>query len=1053
MAKNYLQKSLLMLSVLLISTAAAYAQKITVRGVVSDEQGPLIGVSVVVKSSASSSPTGTATGIDGSYSISVPNAESVLVFSYVGYKTIEIKVGKQTSINVKMEADAAKLDEVVVVGYGVQKKSHLTGSVAKIDGGILADRPVSDVTTALQGQIPGLTINNTTSEVGVTPSIRVRGTGSISAGSSPLVIIDGYPVPDGLQTLNLSDIQSIEVLKDAASAAIYGSRAANGVIMVTTKSGASDKSRYSVKLYQGVKWAYKLHDMLSATEYLQWQEKEAAWGGPAVKTQDKVAAWLEQNMGSTDWQREGLRDAASVTNVQFSMQGGKRGVRYYSSAAWTRDQGIMLQNEVQKVTFRTKVDADLSKTVTFGVNVSANYQKAERPRNNFIDFYRTPSFLPVYHNAWSTALTGYTGFARGSHFNNLYAPVGDPDEYGNPTYNTTPVSPFNSANNNPRSVMANTTRWSENFQGMANVYLTVDICKGLQFKTSNGVNARYRPQYSYANKNALKDGTASEATFNSMLYVDLLTENTLTYNRKVGRHEFDILAGYTAESTRVQNVALTGTGFPTDNIQTLNAATIFELASENNGNGEGTGTFRYPNQVLESYLGRVSYSYDDRYLISASLRLDRSSLFTSGNRNAWFPSVSVGWRISEERFMKSQRVFSNLKLRASYGVTGNNSIDYNAALEVLNPANYPTGAGNGSLTPGAANISTTLANSNITWEQTDEYNFGLDAGFVDNKISLSVDGYYSVTRALLFEQPTQSFTGFQSYWNNIGKVRNAGVEIQLDTRQINHKKFKWSTNFNFSLSRNKLLEIGGEKQVITQGERSESYIARVGEPLIQYYGFKTVGVWNNQAEIDANPHFAGDVPGGLRIWDADGNGELNDNDRVALGSPYPDFTWGMTNNFSIGNFDVSFLLQGVQGVTVFNGDVFYNESHKYNRAYMENRWVSDTHRGDGKTPYAKTGYDIMLTDLGLQNASYLCLRDLTVGYTLPKKTARKIGLNGLRLYVTGSNLFYLWSDDYKGINPESRMTSGDYASPLIDGYQRGGFPLTSTFTFGIDLNF
>ena len=588
---------------------------------------------------------------------------------------------------------------------------------------------------------------------------------------------------------------------------------------------------------------------------------------------------------------------------------------------------------------------------------------------------------------------------------------------------------------------------------MANVYLTVDICKGLQFKTSNGVNVRYRPSYSYANKNATKDGTASEATFTSSLYVDMLTENTLNYNRTFGRHDLDILAGYTAESTRVQNVALSGTGFPTDNIQTLNAATIFELASENNGNGSGTGTFRYPNEVLESYLGRISYSYDGRYLLSASLRLDRSSLFSSGNRNAWFPSVSVGWRISEEQFMKEQRVFSNLKLRASYGVTGNNNIDYVAALEVLNSANYPTGAGNGSLTPGSANTSSTLANSNITWEQTDEWNFGLDAGFVDNKIALTFDGYYSVTRALLFEQPTQSFTGFQYYWNNIGKVRNAGVEIQLDTRQINHKNFEWSTTVNFSLTRNKLLEIGGEAQVITQGERSESYIARVGDPLIQYYGFKSIGVWNSQEEIEANPHFAGDVPGGLRLWDADGNGELNDNDRVVLGDPYPDFTWGMTNNFRIGNFDVSFLLQGVQGVTVFNGDIFYNESHKYNRAYMENRWVSDTHRGDGKTPYAKNGYDIMLTDLGLQDASYLCLRDLTVGYTLPKKSARKLGLNGLRFYVTGSNLFYLWSDDYKGINPESRMTSGNYASPLIDGYQRGGFPLTSTFTFGIDLNF
>ncbi|WP_295935752.1 TonB-dependent receptor [uncultured Alistipes sp.] len=1056
MAKFFKLKLLLTLSALLVCTTAVFAQKVTVKGVVSDDQGPLVGVSVVVNTPPHA-PTGAVTGIDGSYSLTVPGEESVLVFNYLGYRKVEVTVGKQTVIDVKMESEDAAIDEVVVVGYGTQLKSHLTGSISKLDGDVLADRPVTNIATALQGQIAGLAINHTTSEVGVEPTIRVRGAGSISADSSPLVIVDGYPVPDGLESLNPSDIKSVEILKDAASAAIYGSRAANGVIMVTTKSGQADKPRYSVKVYQGVKYAYKLHDMMTATEYLQMQEREAAWGGPAVKMQDKAAAYIESNIGSTDWQREGLRDVASVTNVQFSVQGGKSAIRYYTSGSWTRDQGIMLQNQVQKVTFRTKLDADLSRTVKFGVNFSANYQKSERPRNNYIDFYRTPSFLPVRHNDWTTALTGYTGFARGSHFGNLIVPIGDPDEYGNPTYYTDKdgkgVAPYSSANNNPRSIMANAMRWGETFGGLVNAYLTVDICKGLQFKTSNGVNVRYRPNYTYEKENATKDGTASEATFKSNLYVDLLTENTLNYSRKFGRHDLDLIGGYTAQLTRVQNVAMAGTGFPTDDIQTLNAATIFKLASENNGNTDGTGTFRYPDKILESYLARASYSYDGRYLLSASVRLDRSSLFTAGNRNAWFPSVSLGWRISEEQFMKDQRAISNLKLRASYGVTGNNNIDYNAALEVLSAANYPTGTGNGSLTPGAANTSSTLANANITWEQTDEWNFGLDAGFLDNKINLTLDGYYSETRALLFRQPTQSFTGFQYYWNNVGKVRNAGVEIQLDTYQFNRKKFKWSTNINFSLTRNKLLEISGEKQFITQGERSESYLARVGDPLVQYYGYKVIGVWNSAEEIAANPHFSSDVPGGLRLWDADGNGVLNDADRVPLGDPYPSFTWGMTNNFKIGNFDVSFLLQGVQGITVFNGDVFYNESHKYNRAYTKNRWVSDTHRGDGKTPYAKLGYDLMLTDLGLQDASYLCLRDFTVGYTLPKAAARKIGLSSLRFYLTGTNLFYIWSNDYKGVNPESRMTTNQYASPLIAGYQRGGFPLTSSVTFGIDLTF
>ena len=1026
----------------------AYAQQKTITGVVTDDQGPLIGVSVMLKGSTS---TGTVTDLDGKYSLTVDSADPVLVFSCIGYRTVEENVSKTDVMNVFMSIDATLLNEAVAIGYGTVTKSHLTGSVSKLGGESLLDTPVSDVTTALQGQIAGLSINNTTSEVGVTPSLRVRGAGSISADSSPLVIVDGYPVPDGLSTVNAADIQSIEVLKDAASAAIYGSRAANGVIMITTKSGEIDKPNYTVKVYQGMKYAYRLHDIMTATEYMQMRDWEGSLGGSSSIAQDRAAAWLEQNLGSTDWQREGLRDFTDITNVQFSVSGGKKGMRHYTSGAYTHDEGIMLQNAVDKLSFRTRADIDLSRIVKMGYNVSATYQKSSRPRNNFIDFYRTPSFLPVYHNDWSTAFTGgYTGFARGSHFAKVLTPTGTPDEYGNPTWEES--SPYSSANNNPKSVMANTERWSEKFSALANVYIEIQLCKGLTFKSSNGVNFNFQPQYSYSNVNATKDGMPSEAMYDSRLYLDLLTENTLNYSGTFGKHKIDALLGYTAERTRVQRATMNATGFPTDDIHTLNAATIFELASENNGNGSGTGTFRYPDEVLESALARVAYSYADKYLVSASIRLDRSSLFTRGNRNAWFPSVSLGWRISEEPFMQQVRWINNLKLRASYGVTGNNNVEYYAALEVLNSANYVTGEGNGSLANGAANISTTLANEDITWEQTDEFNVGLDFGFLDGRINLTADGYYSITRALLFEQPTQSFSGFTKYWNNIGRVRNAGLEIQLDTYNIEHKNFSWETNINFSLNRNRLLEIGGEKEVITQGERSESYIARVGEPLIQYYGFKTIGVWNSTEEIQANPHFSNDVPGGLRILDANEDGVLNDEDRVPIGDPYPDFSYGMTNTFRIGHLDISFLIQGVQGVSVFNGDVFYNETHKYNRAYVTDRWVSAEHPGDGKTPYGKIGYDMMLTDYPIQDASYVCLRNATIGYTFTKKMLNS-KLNGLRIYLSGNNLAYIWSKDYKGINPESRMTSGVYDTPMIDGYQRGGFPLTSTVILGIDFKF
>lgn len=1044
-------KKVVLVFLLLTGVLSAYSQHV-ITGIVRDAEGPLIGASVVVKDATV--PTGTVTDSEGRYSIKVPSSKTILVFSYIGFVDKAEAVGKRKVIDVILEEDSQMLDDVVVIGYGTQVKSHLTGSISKLDSETLLSAPVSDVTTALQGAMTGLTVSNETSEVGVSPSIRVRGTGSISAESDPLVIIDGFPVENGLSAVNAADIQSIEILKDAASAAIYGSRASNGVIMITTKSGTPNKPKYSFKFYQGFKYAYKLHDLLTSTEHLELLTQEAELGGVSVTAAARSAAYIESQIGATDWQREGLRDVAGITNVQMSVAGGRKDSKYYISAAYVKDHGIMLQNSLDKLNFRTKLDAKLSNIVGVGVNLSGTYSKTRRPRNNFIDFYRTPSFLPVYHNDFTTELTGYTGFARGSHFNNISTPTGEVDESGNPTYETS--SPFTSSNNNPRSVMENTTRWSESMQGLANMYLTIDICKGLQFKTSNGVNVRFSPSYYYANKNATRDGTESTATYFSTLYVKMLTENTLSYHLDFGgskEHSLDALLGYTAEKTRNQRVAMTGTGFATDDIHTLNAATVFSLASEDNGNTDGTGTFRYPDVVLESYLGRINYSYLGRYLLSASLRLDRSSLFSKGNRNAWFPSVSLGWRVSEEKFMEAVPAISNLKLRASYGVTGNNRINYDAALEVLSSANYVTGSGNGSLVNGAANVSSTLANSDITWEQTDEFNFGMDLGFLKNRFNLSVDAYYSVTRALLFEQPTQSFTGYSYYWNNIGKVRNSGVEIQVDTHNFKNRKFSWDTSINFSLSRNKLLELGGEESVVNQGERSECYIAQVGSPLIQYYGYKTNGVWNTTEEIEANPHFSSDVPGGLRIVDTNGDGTLSTDDRVPLGNPYPDFTWGITNTFRIKDFDISFLIQGVQGITVYNGDVYYNESVRWNRNYIKNRWVSAEHPGDGKTPYRKNGYDLCLTDYPLENASYACLRNFTVGYTLPSKATQKLRLSGLRFYVSGSNLFYIWGGSYRGINPESRMTSSNYASAMISGYQRGGFPLTSTVSVGFDINF
>lgn len=402
-----LKTNLLMTMIALCVSVTVNAQ-IVIHGTVTDTEGPLMGATVAVKGSTGNT-AGAITDMDGKYSIEVKSKKTILVFSYIGYTDQVVTVGDKKKIDVRLEMNHTQLDETVVIGYGVQQKSHLTGSISKLDGGSLTKAPVSDVTQALQGMMTGLTVSNETSEVGVTPSIRVRGTGSISAESSPLVIIDGFPVKGGLSQVNAADIKSVEILKDAASAAIYGSRAANGVILITTKQGTPEQPRYKFNFYQGFKYAYQLHDMMTSTDWFNLMQQEEALGGRPVMAQARSAAYLESLYGATDWQKEGLNDVATMTNVQFSVSGGKKDTKYFVSAAYMKDQGIMRSNTLDKVNFRAKLDTRFSKSVGFGVNFSGTYKRAERPRNNFIDFYRTPSFLPVYHNDITTALTGYSG--------------------------------------------------------------------------------------------------------------------------------------------------------------------------------------------------------------------------------------------------------------------------------------------------------------------------------------------------------------------------------------------------------------------------------------------------------------------------------------------------------------------------------------------------------------------------------------------------------------------------------------------------------------------
>lgn len=1006
-----------------------------VEGQVLDNQGLAIpGVNILVKGTVNA----TVTDIDGKFKISAKPTDT-LIFSFIGYTTREILVGAQKIISLTLSEDLTQLDEVIVVGYGTQKKSHLTGAVSKFENSNLGDLPTVRADQALQGKIAGVQIQNTTSEAGVSPSIRIRGNSSIGANNEPLVVVDGFPTPDGLSFINPNDIESIEVLKDAASAAIYGSRGANGVIIVTTKNGIVDKPSFTFKMFSGVNNPYKLHDMLTSKEYAEmlWEEQKRGGAGPTIHEQ---AAWSVQN--ETDWQQEGLRTGV-ISSYQLGVSGGKKDLTYLISAGYNDEKGMLINNDFQRFNLRAKMDARLSKMLKVGVNFNPSYTKRILPASNFTDYFRTPSFMPVRHTAETSALTGIPigEWAHGRHFSNVLYQFTTPDGVA---VSTTSARPWSTSNNNPKFISDNDSRVDNQYRILASTYFQVDLAKNFFLKFSQGAYITNRIQEEFRNSGTNRAGDPNRGSYANSLRIDLLSENIISYSKAFDKHEISAVGGFTAQKVTNSYANIVGTNFPTDYVPTLNGATVIDLASTNTLKDE---------TVLLSYLARASYAYANKYLFSASARTDGSSLFGPENKWGWFPSVSAGWVLSEENFLKTSRLIDVLKLRASYGVTGNNDIQNYAYVNRLYSENYPLGSGTGILTPGLAQSGTTLANRAIAWERTFSSNVGVDVAFLENRFSLSLEMYRAQTDQLLLRQPTLAITGFTEYWNNIGKIQNKGFEMEFRSNNINKTKFQWTTSLNFSTVRNKLVEFSGEDRVLSYGERSEIYLAEVGQPYIQFFGYKTIGVWNSQEEINANPSSSLDRPGGLRVLDANGDGKINDNDRVVLGNPFPDFTWGISNNFTFGNFDLSVLLQGVQGVDVFNGDGFYNETKRTNRKYVENRWVSPESPGDGKTPYSTNGMGWQFTDYMIEDGSYVSVRDVVLGYRLPQHLASKMKTKGVRVYGSAQNAFYFMSKDYRGINPEARSTSSQYASPLISGYQRGSFPVPRAFVFGVDVSF
>jgi len=1056
---------MVMISCFLFANTGWSQSRVKVQGVVKSATGETLpGASVTVKDTKQ----GAVTNNKGEFSITAETGK-LLLFNYLGFQPQAYVVKAAENITITLQEIPNTMNEVVVIGYGTQKKSAVTGAVSKLKNENLDEIPTSRLDNALIGKIAGVTIQNVSSESGAEPIVRVRGFSSISAGSQPLVVVDGYPVPDGLSFVNPQDVESIEVLKDAASAAIYGSRAANGVILITTKSGNSDKPRYSLKSYYGFKKPYALNPIMSITDYTKMLFAEAALreNDPTVPANAKNlitgperAAYIIEDQISgipTDWQQEALQNAG-IKNIQLGISGGKKDLRYYISASGQKDEAVLKYSDNSRINVKAKVDGALSKKIDFSINFNPSYIKTQRPAVNFTDYFRFGSFLPVRHNdftaayvrqnsQWANVLPG--DFVQARHFNGLQYSGTMPD--GSSWTSTGPVEPFATSNNTPVSIAARENRDQQTYRMLGGGDVSIKFLPNLIFKSSIGGYYSQQENNTFTKSSARKDGDVNEATLYTRTYLDLLLENTLNYNLTKGNHSFSGLLGFTTQQTQIKESNMVGRNFPTDNFETLNQAAQIDQAL--------TNTLK-DRIGLISYLGRFTYDYKNKYLLAVSFRTDGSSYFAEGQKFGSFPAVSAGWGIGKEEFMKNISWISNMKIRASYGATGNNKIQSFAFQNLLYPGNYAFGSGTGSVNLGLAPNSDVLANPNITWERTFEFNAGLDLGLMKDRFGLTLEYYNSNTDKLLYKRSTQSFSGSFEYFDNSGRIRNQGLEIELSSHNIKNDHFQWSTSLNFSANRNKLLELGGEPFQYNYGERNEIYAAIVGQPAIQFFGYKTNGVWTSQAQIDEAK--AGGqtstlakyyAPGGLKFVDVNGDNKIDVNDRTALGSPFPDFTWGINNSFKYKGFDLNILIQGVQGVKLINGDANYNESRRYNENFNKNRWISAANPGDGKTPYYTNGENWLLTDYVIEDGSYAAIRNVILGYTIPSKFTKKLGVTGIRVYSSADNLLYLMGKSYRGINPEARATSSQYSSPLVDGYQRGAFPISRTYTFGIDVNF
>lgn len=964
-------------------------QDTQVTGKVTDQDGAALpGVNILIKGSTS----GTTTDVDGKYALQVPEG-GALVFSFIGYTTQEIEIGGRAAIDVVMVADMTTLNEVVVVGYGTQEKKDITGSVGLVGKEAFESRPNSQFGNLMQGKVAGVQVISPSGKPSAGFSMRIRGTNSISGSSEPLYVVDGVPSGD-TRSLNPADIESISILKDASSAAIYGAQGANGVVLITTKKGKTGTPKFEFNAYTGFSSVWRTLKVLNSEQY---RDLMTEFG--------QTTDWSLYT-GNTDWQNEIFQNGRSQ-NYQLSVSGKNEHTAYYISGGWMEQEGAVRSSEMDRYSFKINLEQKVNNWLTLGTNM------------NFMRYHD----VDVSDNQAVNQGGVILGMLSSPPNIGIYKADG--------TFTSNPFQDWE----NPVSSTDGSDRGYTQQRLLGNVYAEVNLLPELKYRANVGIdmsNAMYdyfldpfRTSYGRAKKGIARNNT----DMNSYYIID----NTLSYTKTIEQHNIGFMLGSVVQKSRWQNAQLETNGFSNNAVPTTNAGSTVITAFNNK-----------KEKANASFIGRVTYGFRDKYLLTANFRADGSSAFGPDKRWGYFPSFSVGWRLSEEEFLRSFiGTVNDLKLRAGWGIVGNDQTSasvYPWVGTVAPGKNYPIG---GVIQPG--NHQSSIENKDLKWEETEQINVGLDAGILNSRITVSVDAYIKNTSDLLLQLPLPKSTGFDTGYQNVGKLQNKGLEFLVSSRNL-VGELQWTTDFNVSFNRNKVTDVVGQ-QIFGSAVagRGELNLSMKDHPLGMFYGYIAGGV---------DP-----ATGDVYYVNREGASTFSPTpeDRTFIGNPHPDFIYGMTNTLSYKNVNVSIFLQGTQGNDMFNATRVDTEGMtdaKNQAVAVKDRWRAPGDvTGIPRATWANTNNSRLSTRF-VEDGSYMRVKAVTLSYNIPEALLSKAKLTNARIYVTGENLFTL--TDYSGFDPEVSAFGGDTDNKVKNttiGVDFGTYPQTRNLIVGLNLSF